>query len=255
VNIKGELIRQMREERGYSLAEFAGRASLSVSYLSEIERGTKRPSLKTIERIAAALGVAKGRLIAQDEGHGLGLGDKIRLIREKKNLTMTELAQLAGISVSYLSEIERGNVYPALHTLKALSVCLDTPLTALVGKGGTVGSKVRKAREEQGLTQAELARSANLSAGLIGQIEHGKVQPSLQTIEKIAAVLGTSPCYFILDEAGVEEMMHQMTPEVRALLMEPNVQSVLRLICNCTPKELEFILGFIKLFKRAGLDI
>lgn len=251
--VRGDRIRELREERGYSLADLAHKANISVSYLSEIERGTKKPSLRTIDRIAASLNVSKSQLVEVEEGEqSITLGEKIRLLRESKGITLSTFAQQVGISVSYLSEIERGNVYPAIHTLKKIAEAVGVSVSNLIGKGGSLGAKLRMAREEQGMTQADLARAAGVSPGLIGQIEHGKVQPSLQTIEKIAGVLGTSPCYFIIDEAGVEDMVRLMSPALRELLADPKVQAVLKLICSCTEKELKFILDFIKLYKRSG---
>ncbi|MHB1125418.1 MAG: helix-turn-helix domain-containing protein [Bacillota bacterium] len=251
--VRGERIRELREERGYSLADFSGRAGISISYLSEIERGAKKPSLKTIEKIATALHVPKSQLVElKEESKGISLGEKMRLVREERQMSLTQFAEMVGISVSYLSEIERGNVYPSVHTLRTITDKLGVPLKALLGQGGPLGGKLRLTREEQGLTQAELAKRAGVSAGLIGQIEHGKVQPSLQTIEKVSEVLGTSPCYFILEDAGIEEMMQMMTPELRDLLMDTKVHAILRLVCNCTDDELRFILEFIKLYKREG---
>ncbi|MBC7323990.1 MAG: helix-turn-helix transcriptional regulator, partial [Moorella sp. (in: Bacteria)] len=127
---------------------------------------------------------------------------------------------------------------------------LHVPVSSIIATGGSLGHKLRQAREEQGLTQAELAKAAGVSAGLIGQIEQGKVQPSLKTLEKIGEVLNISPCYFIADEAGVDEILNQMSHDVRYLLMEPQVQSILRLVCNCTEEEFRFIINFIQLYKR-----
>lgn len=251
--IRGERIRQLREERDCSLAEFAAKAGISVSYLSEIERGAKKPSLKTIDKIAAALNVPKSHLVEiSGDSKGVSLGEKLRLLREQKGWTLSEFAQKAAVSVSYLSEIERGNVYPAIDTLKRIASVLEVSLQDLVGRGGILGSKLRMIREEQGLTQGELAKQAGVSAGLVGQIEQGKVQPSLQTVEKIAEAVGVSPCYFLIDDAGVEDLIRAMSPELRDLLTDPKVQSVLRLICSCTAEELKFIFDFIKLYKKHG---
>lgn len=251
MRICGQKIRELREGRGYSLQDLAQKARVSVSYLSEIERGTKRPSLKTLERIAQALNIPRDQLVEAGDGRGLELGQRVRLFRERAGLSLTEFAAKVGISPSYLSEIERGNVYPAVDTIKKLAEGLQVPLSSLWGQGETLGQKLRMAREEQGLTQAELAKAAGVSAGLVGQIEQGKVQPSLKTLEKLGAVLGISPCYFIAEDAGVEEILHQMSPDVRCLLLDPKVQAVLRLVCNCTEKELRFILNFIQLYKRS----
>ncbi|SHJ32156.1 helix-turn-helix domain-containing protein [Desulfofundulus thermosubterraneus] len=252
--IKGEKIRALREERGYTLQDLARRANLSLSYLSEIERGSKRPSLKTIEKLAAALNVPRAQLIEGDvTDRGLSLGDKIRIMRNEKNLSLQELAERAGISLSYLSEIERGTVYPALSTLKRIAEALEVSPTSIMGQEGSLGHKLKALREEYGLTQAQLANLAGVTAGLIGQIEQGKVQPSLKTLEKLSEVMGVSPCYFIMEPGAVDQMLSLMNPELRELLMHPNVQSVLSLVCNLTQKELQFVLNFIQLFKRSDL--
>lgn len=254
--VRGEQIRALREERGYTLQDLAKRAKLSLSYLSEIERGSKRPSLKTIDKLATALNVPKTQLIEGEvTDTGLALGEKIRIIRNEKNLSLQELADKVGISLSYLSEIERGTVYPALNTLKRVADGLDIPPSALMGHEGTLGHKLKALREEYGLTQAQLANLAGVTAGLIGQIEQGKVQPSLKTLEKLAEVMGVSPCYFIMEPGAVDQMISLMNPELRELLVHPNVQSVLSMIGNLNEKELQFVLNFIQLFKRSELDL
>lgn len=253
--VKGDQIRSLREERGYTLQDLARRASLSLSYLSEIERGSKRPSLKTIDKLASALNVAKTQLIEGDViDTGLSLGDKIRLMRGEKNLSLQDLAVKAGISLSYLSEIERGTVYPALNTLKRIAEGLGVPPSSVMGHEGSLGHKLKALREEYGLTQAQLANLAGVTAGLIGQIEQGKVQPSLKTLEKLAEVMGVSPCYFIMEPGAVDQMLSLMNPELRELLMHPNVQAVLNLIGNLNEKELQFVLNFIQLFKKSELS-
>jgi len=254
MNVKGDQIRALREERGYTLQDLAGRANLSLSYLSEIERGSKRPSLKSIDKLATALNVSKAQLIEGDlTDTGLSLGDKIRLMRGEKNQSLQDLANKAGISLSYLSEIERGTVYPALNTLKRVAEGLGVSPSALMGQEGSLGHKLKALREEYGLTQAQLANLAGVTAGLIGQIEQGKVQPSLKTLEKLAEVMGVSPCYFIMEPGAVDQMLSLMNPELRELLMHPHVQSVLNMICNLNEKELQFVLNFIQMFKRSDL--
>ncbi|KUK10668.1 MAG: Transcriptional regulator, XRE family [Clostridia bacterium 41_269] len=251
MKVDGAKIRKLREERGYTLSQFAKKADISVSYMSEIEQGLTNPSLKTIQKIAEALNIDKSQLL---EAQDINLGTKLRLIRNKKGLTLTELAQKLEISSSYLSEIERGNVKPSIKTLKKISEVLDIPLGKILNEPTGLGKKLKKLREEQGITQAELAKGAGVSAGLIGQIEQGRVQPSLQTIEKIAKELGVSPCYFIIndDDFCLEQFIEQMSPDLKMLLCDEKVQSVLRLISNCNEKELKFIFDFIKLYKKEG---
>ncbi|GAV24440.1 transcriptional regulator [Carboxydothermus islandicus] len=254
MTVKGNKIRELREERGLTLNELSKKAGLSISYLSEIERGSKKPSLKTIDKIAKALNVNKAQILETEQLEvSLTLGERIRLIREEKKLTISELAQRVGISVSYLSEIERDTVNPSVATLRRIAEELGVSVADLMGKEHSLGYKLKKLREDMGLTQAELASQAGVSPGLIGQIEQGKVQPSLKTIEKLAEVLGTTPCYFILEQSSPEQMLNLMSPELRELLLNPNVQSLLSSICTLNEKELQFILNFIQLFKKSGV--
>jgi XRE family transcriptional regulator, regulator of sulfur utilization len=52
----GGAFRQMRESAGLTLREASERSRLSVSYISEVERGRTMPSLDTIARLAAVYG-------------------------------------------------------------------------------------------------------------------------------------------------------------------------------------------------------
>ncbi len=59
----GQRIRELRKGRGWSQYEIAQHAGLSPSYLAELERGGRNPSLETILNIAAALNVSAGYLV------------------------------------------------------------------------------------------------------------------------------------------------------------------------------------------------
>ena len=55
----------------------------------------------------------------------------VRVLREFGSMTQKELAEAAGLSQSYLSEIERGAREGTLSTIKALAKALAVPLTVL----------------------------------------------------------------------------------------------------------------------------
>ncbi|WP_031440211.1 helix-turn-helix domain-containing protein [Sphingomonas sp. FUKUSWIS1] len=63
VQLLGENVRRLRKERGLSQEELAFQAGMKRSYLSDIERGTRNPSVRALERIAEALAVAPDMLI------------------------------------------------------------------------------------------------------------------------------------------------------------------------------------------------
>lgn len=58
-------------------------------------------------------------------------GEKIRAFRERRSLTLREVADRAGVSESLVSQIERNRVSPALDTLLAVAEALDMDLAYL----------------------------------------------------------------------------------------------------------------------------
>jgi transcriptional regulator with XRE-family HTH domain len=60
-----ERIRQLREERGLSLADLGRRAGLHRATILNIEAGRSRPVPQTIEALAGALNVSVEELTAE----------------------------------------------------------------------------------------------------------------------------------------------------------------------------------------------
>ena len=247
--IDNKLIRDLRQKRNMTLQELAHRAGLSISYLSEIELGKKQPSLETIDKISQALNISREGLISTSGSGTVGLGGKIALLRQEKNLSLAELSEKVGISASYLCQIENGKVMPALSTLKSIAQALDVKPESLMAATSFVGYKIKKMRCERKITQAQLAEKAGVSTGLIGQIESGKVEPSIKTLEKIAAALSLSPCFFVSEDDEISSIFKPMNPEVRELLKDAKVRSALELLADCSAEEFSFILKFIQLYK------
>lgn len=53
------------------------------------------------------------------------IGKTIRLLRTQKKLRLQDVAESTGLSISYLSQIERGKVSPSLSTMKKVADALD----------------------------------------------------------------------------------------------------------------------------------
>lgn len=56
-------LRRLRQESGRSQEEFAYEADLHRTYISDLERGTRNPSVLILEKLGKALGVPPGRLL------------------------------------------------------------------------------------------------------------------------------------------------------------------------------------------------
>lgn len=63
----GSTIKVIREARGLSQEQLATRALLSRPYLANIETGRKKPSMKAVARLAAALAVPQISIMACEE--------------------------------------------------------------------------------------------------------------------------------------------------------------------------------------------
>jgi transcriptional regulator with XRE-family HTH domain len=62
----GQLLKQLREERGISMREVSRRSGLSANAMSMIERGLTSPSVSTLYRLTDALNVPITALFRQD---------------------------------------------------------------------------------------------------------------------------------------------------------------------------------------------
>ena len=92
----GEFIRDLRRNARFSLRELAEKAGVSNPYLSQIERGLRKPSAEVLAQIANALRVStplmylRAGLLNEKDSHGV-LGaiatDPDLTIAQKQSLT------------------------------------------------------------------------------------------------------------------------------------------------------------------------
>ncbi len=60
------------------------------------------------------------------------LGDNLKKIRTKKNITQTELAKILGVDKSFVSNIENGKTNPTLSTITNLAQTLGVSTNELL---------------------------------------------------------------------------------------------------------------------------
>ena len=73
----GARVRALRRERGLTLKGLGKKAGLSHPFLSQVERGLARPSVGSVERIAAALDVSVARLWSPSR-----VGEAVQIVRQ-----------------------------------------------------------------------------------------------------------------------------------------------------------------------------
>jgi transcriptional regulator with XRE-family HTH domain len=60
----GRNVRRLREEKGWSQEDYADRAGIHRTYVSDIERGKRNPTVTVVEKLAKPLNASAGDLLA-----------------------------------------------------------------------------------------------------------------------------------------------------------------------------------------------
>lgn len=124
----------------------------------------------------------------------LAIGRELRSFRRKMDLTIAELAKLAGLSAGMLSKIENGHASPSLGTLQALSRALNIPFTAFFrryeeernasyvssGQGLIIERRGTRAGHEYRLLGYSVGKSISVEPYLITLTEESEVFPLFQ---------------------------------------------------------------------------
>ncbi len=87
------VIERLRRERGMTREALADGSGVSASYLSEVERGFKRPSTDVLAKIAQALGLAPSQLLAVVENFSARTDAEETARRLPSARAMSNLAQ------------------------------------------------------------------------------------------------------------------------------------------------------------------
>ena len=90
-----------------------------------------------------------------------------------------------------------------------------------------IGQRIKRLRNQRGMTQEALAEATSLSVPYISHLERAEQKGSLETLTRIAAALGVT----------VHELLGIPHSEKEAFL--PDMTSVLE---DCSPKERKFLL-------------
>ena len=59
----GRNLRRRRQDKAWSQEEFAHEADIHRTYISDLERGARNPTVTVVEKLAKALGVKCGALL------------------------------------------------------------------------------------------------------------------------------------------------------------------------------------------------
>lgn len=112
----------------------------------------------------------------------VNIGDRLRELREARNISMRSLATKSGLSANALSMIERGRASPSVSTLYKLADALGVSITSFFGEDAERKQIVFMKSEER----PRVAFTRGVFEGLGGEHFAGRVEPFLLTLESNA---------------------------------------------------------------------
>src|SRR5579875_3510847 len=80
-----------------------------------------------------------------DPAGGVDVGSRLREVRRARRRTLRHVADAAGISESFLSQIERGHSNASVATLRRIASVLGVRIGDLFDQGSPGGTKVLRA--------------------------------------------------------------------------------------------------------------
>lgn len=152
----GARIRARRTELGLTLKNVADRTHLSKSFLSQVEIGKVWPSVGALDQISTVLNTpawvfvaVEGEFPADTTPRGgavsarqeeepdptvreTEIGRRLRTARKQRRYSLQHIADRAGLSKSFISQVELGQSAASLGTLKRICAVLDIPVWALL---------------------------------------------------------------------------------------------------------------------------
>ncbi|MFO1144761.1 MAG: XRE family transcriptional regulator [Amaricoccus sp.] len=87
--------------------------------------------------------------MGREDPAGRAFGDRVRLLRERADLTLDQLSKLSGVSRAMLSQVERGQKSPTIGVAKRIAHALGASFSALVADEDATRRTFALVRKEQ----------------------------------------------------------------------------------------------------------
>jgi transcriptional regulator with XRE-family HTH domain len=154
----GGAVRALRREQGLTLVQLAAATGLSQPFLSQVELGRSRPSMRSLFRIATALGTSQQALLGSAADAASvpiagGTGGGRLLLHDPGGADVTEFADLAAEFAEFYAHPRHELLYVVQGTIE-LELGGDEPdrtrlgLRESVGYSGLVPHRFRRVGED-----------------------------------------------------------------------------------------------------------
>lgn len=125
-------------------------------------------------------------------------GSMIRRMRKSKDLTLADLAERTGLSLSFLSQVERGIINPSIMSLRKIALALGTTLSSFFNESESTSGPVVRKEERKILVNTD----SRLIYQLLSSNRNHRIEFLLSRLE-IGASSAESPMTHKGDEAGI----------------------------------------------------
>jgi len=109
----GRRLKESRQKLGLTQEQLAERAGLHYSYIGQVERGDKNPSLKSLYRLAGALNVGIDYLLEEDGSYrdrtaaDLLLSELISLLKDRPEEDVRLVLQVAATMIERIDQLQK----------------------------------------------------------------------------------------------------------------------------------------------------
>lgn len=136
------------------------------------------------------------------------IGERVKIKREHKSISLVELAQRVGISKSCLSQIEHGRAFPSIVTLKKIADKLGSTIGELVGENDRLKfNPLVKSNERKFVKQnnngASLYLLSHHDANKQMETYFVQFEENADTTDLIDNVAGQTFCYVINGQISI----------------------------------------------------
>ena len=226
VTILSERLKQTREHLKISRKDVAEHLGIAVRTYASYENGEREPNSETLISLSKLYNVSTDYMLGLSDtpishSDGTKFSRRLKELRNARNMTQQDLADMIGISKSSINMYEHGEREPGIETLKALGDIFDVDLDYIVGKTNTpqksldtssgndsyteatkmFTDKLKKLMEYHGLNNSTFSKQSGIPYTTIdGLFKKGYKNIKLSTLKQIANFFNVSLDYLVFDD-------------------------------------------------------
>lgn len=134
----GNEIQKLRKLHNLTQAELASKLNVSTSTIGMYESDNREPRIAIILKLSELFSVSTDYLLGSHTTEKILLnksdfGSRLKVLRDSKNLTQADLADLLDVDRTSISKYENNKQEPELHIIRKISTLFNVSIDFLLG--------------------------------------------------------------------------------------------------------------------------